>query len=157
MFAVEPIDSIWSEFSSMCQAHWKETGCAKFKRPFNLCKERYLDYEKIGAYFQFTARNIGGKLVGIAGVYLSPCMQSQAMIASEDIVYLAPEARRGRNALDLHKFIERFIFSRGAQEMIVSAEPQTRVGKILGYLGYRVITHTYCKKLGYPNGGIDPQ
>ena len=146
IFAIESLENIWDEFIVLCAEHWKETEGYRHNQPFNLSKERYLGYEKAGWYLQFTARD-EGKLVGHVGIYVLPSMHSQQLIANEDMLFLLPEARKGRNALRLHQFVEDEMRRRGVVEITATVKPFNNAGKLLEYLGYSMVTYGYSKHL----------
>jgi len=94
----------------------------------------------------FTARD-GEKMVGYAGMYLTPSMHTQQTIATEDIFFLLPEYRKGRNALAFLKFVEAECKARGAVEICLLAELTNGVGKILEYMGYEMTSKQYTKNI----------
>lgn len=149
-YSIEPIGEIWDEFMVLARAHWSETESYRHQnQPLNPSKDRYVQYEKGGWYKEFTARNESGELVGHIGMYVMPSMHSQCLVASEDTLYILPEYRKGRNALNLMKYVEAEMRKLGVVEISASTKPVNNAGRLLEYMGYVLATNGYSKHLKY--------
>jgi len=145
-FTIEPLEQSWDDMLCLAKAHWMETEEYRHGQPFMPLYERYKGYEKAGWLLMFIARD-EGKMVGYSIMYLVPSMHTQQMIATEDTWYLAPEARKGRNAIRFYRYVEAECVARGAVEMIMTAKLANGAGKILEYLDFAVVSKQYSKKL----------
>lgn len=93
-----------------------------------------------------TARD-AGRMVGYAGVYLTPSMHTQDIIATEDTWFLLPEYRKGLLAVRFFRFAEDECRKRGAVSANGTATCSNGAGKILEYLGYKEVSRQYYKQL----------
>jgi hypothetical protein len=165
-FAIEPLKPIWPEIMRLASEHWCETEGYRHGQKFAPDAARYFHYDEIGFYVMFTARD-EGRMVGYAGMYFTPSMHTQQMIATEDTWFLLPEYRKGRNALSFYKFVEAEAVKRGVVELGMTAKLTNGAGKIMEYLGYKPVSLQYSKHLLYnpmvatagdaPRSGVPPQ
>lgn len=146
IFAIEPLTKCWNELMELHAAHWKETEGYRHNQPFAPSFDRYNQYDKAGWFLMFTARD-GGKLVGNAGMYITPSMHTQQIIATEDTWFLLPEYRKGRNAVDFYKFVEEECRQRGVVEICMTTKKTNSAQRILEYLGYELVSYQYSKHL----------
>lgn len=137
----------WDEIVKLAAAHWHETMQWQHgKQPFAPDFERYNAYDKAGWAVTFTARD-NGRLVGHGLMYVTPSMHTQKLIATEDVMFLLPEYRRGRNALRFYQFVEQEMARRGAVEITVTAKPDTGAARILEHLGCTLVNYQFAKHL----------
>lgn len=147
VYATEPIENCWEDFVRLAQDHWHETMQWQHgKQPFNPSFARYNTYEKAGLLVWFTARD-DGKLIGHAAAYLSPSMHTQALIATEDFIFLIPEYRHGRNGLRFAEFMITEMTKRGAVEITATVKPDSPAAKLLDFLGFEVVNYQCSKHL----------
>lgn len=139
-FGVERLADVWDEFEFLAMCHWAETDMARNGEVLNLDRNRYLRYGD--TYLLFTVRD-EGKLVGQCGIYVTPSMHTQEMIATEDALYFLPEARRGRRMLDFHKFFLEEMRKRGVSKVFMTAAPYNGACRLLEYIGYRLSCYKY--------------
>jgi GNAT superfamily N-acetyltransferase len=142
-FAIEKLIDVWPELVEIHLKHWDETEAYRHGQPFDPRLERYREYEQICWYVLYTARD-GEKLVGNLGVYYAPSMHTQQLIATEDTLFLLPEYRKGRNAIEFIKFVEAECWRRGAVEIIVTAKDD-KVGRLLAHLDFQPVAMQYSK------------
>ena len=144
-FSIEKVRDVIHELFPLWELHWKETEMYRDGQGFNPNVERYIKYNDVDYYILYTARE-GGKLVGNFGVYLSICMHTQKLIATEDTLFLVPEYRKGLNAVHFVRFVEKDLISRGVTEMSISVK-SPEVGKFCEFLGYKQVAHQYSKQV----------
>ncbi len=145
--AIEPLAGCWDEIMALAAAHWQETEAHHHAQGFKPEIARYQQYEACGWYFQFTAR-VEGRLIGFAGMYLTPSMHSQAMIATEDTWFIAPEYRgKGRTFMRLYDVVEAEMRKRGAVEMNMSVPLEGAASRLLEHLDYVPVKVHYAKQL----------
>lgn len=149
VFAVEPLASVWDEKIECAKAHWLETSMCLSGEILDARLERYEQYEKAGWYIEIVARE-DGVLIGFCGMYLVPSMHTQDMLATEDILYIKPEYRHGRNALRFYQFVEEEMIRRGAKKIMLTAPPESVANKILLRMGCTHSANQYSKVLTSP-------
>lgn len=147
-YQIERLAPIWPQIVAIATEHWKETEGYRHGQTFQPDAARYFQYEAIGFYVMFTARD-EGRLVGYAGCYFTPSMHTQQLLCTEDTWFLLPEYRRGRNALEFYNFVEAECRRRGVVEIGMTAKLTNSAGRILEYLGYQVVSKQYSKHLSY--------
>lgn len=146
IFSVEPLASIWNEKIQCAKEHWKETSMCADGEVLNASLERYEQYEKAGWYVEIVARK-NGVFAGFCGMYLVPSMHTQDMLATEDILYIKPEFRNGRNALRFYQFVENEMKRRGAKKVMLTAPPSSVANKLLLRMGCKHSANQYSKIL----------
>lgn len=149
-FAVEPLADCWDEIIPLASAHWHETMTwYRTKQPFAPNFERYNEYDKNGWMITVTVRDPDedNKLVGHGILYIVPSMHTQKKICTEDVMFLLPEYRRGRNALRFYEFAEQELIRRGAVEVLATAQPKTGAARILEHIGFTLVNYQYSKHL----------
>lgn len=145
-FAIEPISSIWDEKVACARNHWSETSMGKSGEVLNPLLSRYEQYEKLGWYKEFVARH-DGEFAGFCGMYLVPSMHTQEMLATEDIIYIKPEYRNGRNGLRFYQYIEDEMRRLGASKVMLTAPPDSVANRILIRMGCQHSANQYSKRL----------
>ena len=146
IFAVEPLGSIWEEKIKCAQEHWKETTMGQSGEILDAKFDRYEQYEKLGWYVEIVARH-ESVMVGFCGMYLVPSMHTQEMLATEDILYIKPEFRHGRNALRFYLFVEEEMKRRGAKKIMLTAPVDSVANKLLLRTGCEHSANMYSKML----------
>ncbi len=156
IFAVESLTKCWNEIMVLASQHWGETEGFRRGEPFAPSYDRYIQCEQTGFFVMFTARD-GEKLAGYAGMYVTNSMHSQALIAVEDQWFLLPEYRKGRNAIQMVKYVEANLAERGVTALTMSAKISNGAGKILEYMGYLPVS-TQCFKVltGRADSALSP-
>lgn len=149
-FQLEPVASVWNELMVLAQAHWRGTSGFRRHEPFNPSFKRYQDCNAMGFFQLFTARD-GEQLVGYFGMYLSPSMHSQLLMATEDTFFIHPDYRKGTNAIRFIKHIEAQCREWGVHEILFSCETDNTVAnKLLDFLHYFPVITQYRKVLDSP-------
>lgn len=145
-FAIEPLASIWDEMISCAQQHWLETSMHADGDVLDARLERYEAYERAGWYVECVARH-DGEFAGFCGMYLVPSMHTQELLATEDILYIKPEYRHGRNGFRFYQYIEDEMRRLGAKKIMLTAPPESVANRILQNLGCKLTAHQYSKSL----------
>ncbi len=151
-FAIEPVERTWNEVMLMANQHWLSTQSYRRHEPFNPSFERYQACNTSGFFQLFMARD-NGQPAGYFGVYITPSMHSQKLMATEDTFYLSPGYRGGRNALRFLQHIERKLAEWGVYEVMFSCEidNETGIKGLLEHLDYRPVVMQYSKYLNPPH------
>lgn len=144
-FAIEPLVRCWDEMIALAAEHWQETEAYRHDQPFAPSFERYNEYDKLGWYFEGTVRE-AGILVGYCGMYLTPSMHSQCLIATEDSLFLRKDHRRGRTALRFIQFLEAECARRGAVEVGITAKTE-EARRLLLHLDFAQVATHHSKRI----------
>ena len=150
VFSLERIEAIAEEIKPLHQAHWNETEGHRHGLPFNPDYAAFVRYERAGRYVLLTLRE-GGRLSGNCAMYLDKSMHTQTIIATEDTLYLLPDARKGRVARHFVAYIERAMRQLGAREIHITVKTVNKAGRFFRMLGYRHIENGLMKILEIDN------
>lgn len=146
-FACEPIAAIWDDAIALAKIHHAGTQGFRRHEPFNPSRERYEACERQQFFYSFTARD-EGKLVGYFGIYVTPSMHSQLLMATEDTFFIHPDYRDGFNAIRFIKYVERKLTEAGVHEILFSCETDNTVAnRLLTFLKYEPVIQQYRKLL----------
>jgi hypothetical protein len=145
-FAVERIEDIADEVKPLHKCHWDETESHRHDLPFNPDYETFFRYERAGRYVLFTLRK-DGELLGNCAMYLDKSAHTQTLIATEDTLYLLPEARRGRAAIKFVAYVESALRQIGAKEINITVKTVNTAGKFFRALGYQHVEDGLTKIL----------
>lgn len=146
-FQLELVETVWNEVMVLAELHWRGTTGFRRHEPFDPSFARYQACNASGFFQLFTARD-GPRLAGYFGMYLSPSMHSQRLMATEDTFYLHPDSRKGTNALRFIKHIEAQCRVWGVQEILFSCEIDNPVAnRLLERLDYQPVIMQYRKHL----------
>lgn len=145
-YAYERLEDCWDEVVKNSREHWNETEGHRHDQSFNPDKERYLHFENMGIYYQFTVRD-EGKLVGNCGMYVMKSMHTQELVATEDTWYLLPDYRKAGSGVRLYRYVEKFLENLGVVEITMSARIGNKSGQIMEKLGYNKTAYQYSKHL----------
>lgn len=146
IFSIEKIADIWDELQTNYEKHWHETEEYRHGQELNMDKTRYLQYEDMGLYFMFTARD-NGKLAGNLGIYVMPSMHTQKLVASEDTLFMLPEYRANGNAYKFCKYVEKDMEKRKVVEIVMTVKTVNKAWKFSERLGFKRIAYQYSKHL----------
>ena len=151
VFAWEPVADCWDEVMALAEQHWAGTCSYRRHEPFAPSFERY-NAANVAGYFQLRTARDHGELVGYFGVYVTPSMHSQLLMATEDTFYLDPKFRGGRTALRFLKQIEDQCRAWGVHEILFSCEADNSTGikDLLEYIDFRPVIMQYSKILSQP-------
>jgi len=145
-FAVERIEDIEDEIKPLHKSHWNETEGHRHGLPFNPDYQTFIRYERAGRYVLFTLRR-DGVLLGNCAMYLDRSAHTQTLIATEDTLYLLPEARKGRTAMRFVAYVENALKQIGAEEICITVKMVNKAGKFFQFLGYRQVETGFTKIL----------
>lgn len=145
-YQAENGSDIWDEVAPLLARHWEEV--AHYQDiPLEPDREVYEGLEARGQLRCFTARDCG-QLAGYAVFLVRPNMHYKSSLqAVQDVLFLAPEYRRGRVGISLLQFSEQRLAAEGVQAVYHHVKRTTQVGRLLGRLGYELIDEVYGKRL----------
>ncbi len=152
VFQLETVDQCWNEFLVLAKLHWEGTKSYRRHDGFNLSYERYAQCNQSG-FFQFIIARDGPRMAGYFGFYLTQSMHSQKPILVEDLFFLHPDYRGGRNALRYMQHIEQWALGHGVQEILCSCEAENMSGihKLLTHLDFAPVIMQYSKTIASPS------
>lgn len=146
VFALERIEDIGDEIRPLHRAHWEETEAHRHGLPFRPDYAAFAQYERAGRYVLLTARR-GGRLLGNCAMYLDRSAHTQTLIATEDTLYLLPEARTRGVARRFIAYVEHAMRSLGVAEINVTVKTVNKAGRFFQMLGYRHVENGLTKIL----------
>lgn len=146
VFAIERMEDILEEIKPLHRAHWDETEAHRHALAFNPNYEEVIRHERAGRYVLFTLRK-DGRLLGNSAMYMSKSAHTQTLIATEDTLYLLPEARIGRTAMRFVEYVEQVLQEFGTREIDISVKTLNNAGRFLRLLGYRHVENGLNKIL----------
>ena len=150
IFSPERIENIGEEIKPLHRAHWDETEVHRHGLPFNPDYETFIRYERAGRYVLLTLR-CGGRLLGNCAMYLDKSAHTQTIIATEDTLYLLPEARKGRVARYFVAYVENAMRLIGASEINITVKTANKAARFFRLLGYRHVENGLNKILEIEN------
>jgi hypothetical protein len=141
----------WETLRRDCQIlierNWQEIALHQDEVPLLVDWPRYERMNKDGLVDAVTVRD-NGVLVGYnVFFYGRPIHYSGTMVATNDVLYLAPEYRKGSLGIRLIKKGEE-VWMRRADMCVMHAKPHNYLGRILERLGYGVAEIMYHKVKG---------
>lgn len=154
VFAIEPLDPIWDEIEAIAALQWAESDYNIHGVPINLDKNRYFQFNDLGIFLMFTAREHDA-LVGYAGMYLMPSMHTQTPLVSEDTLFLLPAYRKGRNGIRFYQYIEQeyrrivpIVYPQATLfELSFTTKLTNGAGKLLNYLDFHDTAMQHLKTI----------
>lgn len=154
-FQTERIADCWDGFYALCKEH-HESLRQDVREVFSMDRDRYVHYQNAGMLHVITARDREtGRMVGLFGVYIIQSMHTRTMVAREDLLYLTPSHRVGRNAVRFMHYCEDYVRQFAAPEAPVKAvlsvdrENASGIKGLLQLLDYEPATMIWSKYL-YP-------
>ncbi len=147
IYAREMVQDLWEELLPLSQRHWEEI--AKYKDiPLSPDIETYNKVEILGRLRCYTARK-DGVLIGYAWFFVNYNLHYQESLqAVQDVVFLAPEHRKGRIGLQLLRFADEQLKKDGVQVIshhVKKDHPQ--LGSLLEFMGYEVMDIVYSRRI----------
>ena len=153
VFARERMEDIVEEMKLLheahwheTEAHWHETEAHRHGLTLNPDYDIFIRYERAGRYVLFTLRN-NGRLQGNCALYLDKSTHTQTLLATEDTLYLLPEARKRRAATRFIEYCENALKLLGVKEINVSVKTVNKAGRFFSMLGYRHVENGLSKIL----------
>lgn len=145
-FAHEKLEDILDEMKPLHLQHWAETEKHRHGITFNPDYETFFRYERAGRAVVFTLRK-NGLLFGNFSLYLTQSKHTQQIIATEDTLFLVPEARKGRTAMRLVAYGEKVLQKIGVTEISMSAKLVNRADRFFELIGYKPVESRFSKIL----------
>lgn len=146
-YQIEPWSQMQPEFAVLCVRHWNEIAHNKSLIPLDPDWDRYAAFAQMGLLTIATARHEGA-LVGYQIYIVMPHLHyKQSLTAMSDVVYLAPEHRKGRAGIRLMDCAEDELKRIGVQRVMQNVKFTNDWGSILERKGYKPFEKIYAKIL----------
>ncbi len=144
----EKASEVFDEIKPLLRDHFQEI--AHYPDiPLNPAYSQYFAAELHGQLRIFTAR-VQGKLVGYAIYFVRPSLHYQdSLQAQQDVLYLAPEYRRGKIGTELIEYADYELRCEGVQVVIqhVKAKKELNFGPLLKRIGYELMDELWTRRL----------
>lgn len=150
IFTRERIADIEEEIRPLHQAHWNDTEGHRHGLTFDPDYAAFIRYEQAGRYVLFTLRQ-ENRLLGNCALYLDRSTHTQTLTATEDTLFLLPEARAGATAKRFVAYIESALRLLGVREIAISVKAVNRAERFFRFLGYRRVETGLIKILEADN------
>jgi GNAT superfamily N-acetyltransferase len=140
---------LWPELEPLCHRH-KDEIAHYADIPLNIDKGAYEKAEAAGILKVYTARSVPDfALIGYAIYFIGPNMHYRDSIqARQDVVYLAPEWRKGRLGMRLIAYADDRLRDWGVQVCHHHQKlAHPAIGKVLEHLGYEAVEQIWSKRL----------
>lgn len=144
--AKEDVRAIWDELQPLLRAHYLEI--AHYQDiELKPSKADYAALAEAGALRCYTGR-IDAALVAYAVFFVRPNLHySGSLQAYQDVLYLAPDKRRGLAGVRLIRYAEKCLAQDGVQVVHHHAKLKTDFGRLLERIGYEPMDAIWVKRL----------
>lgn len=147
-YAREDLSLVKEEAQTLLKNHWEEIALNKTKIKLNPDWEVYNSLYQSGQLGIYTARK-EEKLVGYFVVIATPNPHYKDHIfAVNDILYLAPEHRKGFVGAKLIKFAEKDLKELGVSVLTINTKVHKPFDSLMEHLGFGLIERVYSKYIG---------
>lgn len=146
-FQIEPYAVLKTEIRPLLSRHWQEVALDQDSIALDPDWDEYDRLAALGQLHLLTAR-AGAELVGyFVGIVRPHLHYRTSLTAFNDVLYIAPQYRRGRTALRFFAAIEDSLRARGAQKLYLNTKTHMDFGALLAFMNYRKTETIYTKLL----------
>lgn len=144
----EQIQNFLPEFDKLLKVHMDEININRrygfeFKPNYN----QYIKMQELGLCFVLTCRR-DKELIGYIVFFIYPHIRFQNCVtAKEDLYYIKPEDRHGRNGYKLFTESEKLLKQRGVNQIILSTKVYQDHSKLFEHFGYEFYEKHFTKKI----------
>ena len=148
IFQRELLFEIVNEVQGLLQLHYDELTLNKDFVKLKPMWERYAALERAGAFVVYTARD-KKELVGYSAFFINQHLHyGDLTVAANDVLFLHPKHRNGRNGIRLIQFCEQELSKQlDAFKITWHAKMQTDLGSVLVRMGYATEEAMFAKLL----------
>lgn len=136
------------EFKTLLEPHMAEINVLyRDGEVFDPDYERYIKMQEAGVYHLLTCRK-DNKLIGYIGFVTVPNIRFRnCLMAYEDIYYIKPENRQGRNGYKLFAEAEQMLKKHGVKRVVLSCKTFQDHSRLFDKLGYEFYEKHFTKSL----------
>ena len=146
-FKQEFLRDCYDEAQELLQMHWSEVALNKDAIKLNPDIEQYEEAEKAGCLRIFTAR-ADGLLVGYFALIVQRSLHyMDHAFATNDVIFLHPDHRRGYAARKLIEFATQCLEQDGCSMLFINTKVHKPFDMLLGRMGFDHIENVYAKRL----------
>lgn len=132
----------------LIKEHWEEIAVNKDKIKLNPDWDIYRKLEELGNFKIFTVRS-NGVLVGYFAVIVNTNPHyKDHLFASNDVIFLKKEYRKGLTGVKLIKFATECLKADGVSVLTINTKAHKPFDKVLNFLGFSLTERVYSKYLG---------
>lgn len=143
--AHEAYESVKDELSELIYLHWEEIALYQDHIKLNPNWKEYARLSASGALRMFTVRD-DGELVGYFVLVVSPSLHySDHVFATNDVIFIKPEFRKGTAGGRLIKFAEDQLRAEGVTLMTVNTKVHAPFDPLMERMGFDLIERIYAK------------
>lgn len=145
-FAQEFLFEVVNEVQALLELHYNELTLNKESIRLKPMWERYGALESAGAFVVYTARH-NGQLVGYSAFFINQHLHyADLTVAANDVLFLHPQHRSGRNGIRLIQFCETALARQlGNFKLTWHAKMNTDLVAILGRMDYATEEAMFAK------------
>tara|TARA_R110000803_G_scaffold4407_1_gene14831 strand:- start:245 stop:700 length:456 start_codon:yes stop_codon:yes gene_type:complete len=144
----EFLSQVQSDIEPLIELHWEEIALNQDKIKLNPDWDAYHNLEAESKLKIFTVRD-GDKLVGYFVVLIGTNIHyKDHQFASNDIIYLHKDYRRGFAGIRLIKFAEKCLKEDGVSVLVINTKTHKPFDKVLERLKFKPIERVYSKFIG---------
>ena len=144
----EFLSQVQSDIKPLLELHWKEIALNQDKIKLNPDWGAYHNLELTGNLKIFTARS-GEDLVGYFVVMLNNNIHyKDHVFASNDVIYLHKDYRKGFAGIRLIKFAEKCLKEDGVSVLLINTKSHKPFDKVLERLKFKPIERVFSKFIG---------
>lgn len=137
---------VQQEITELLELDYEEIEHDKEQRKLNPHWDMYSQIESLGRLYIFTARD-KGTLVGYFTVVVHEDLHDKdRLCASQDIIFLKKEYRKGYTGIKLIRFGEGCLREDGLSHLVVTTTMKNPIGPLMKRLGYTLIEEKFERK-----------
>ena len=144
----EFLTSVVDDIKPLIKSHWDEIALNQDRIKLNPDWDAYQNFEDQDRLRIFTARDkdeLVGYFVVIIGVNIH---YKDHLFASNDIIYLSPNHRKGFTGIRLIKFAEKCLREDGISVLTINTKVHQPFDKLMDFLKFNKIERVYSKYVG---------
>jgi len=144
----ESVADIKADIEGLLSQHWEEIAMYKDKVKLATDWDTYLKMDEDDTFICLAARD-EGKLIGYYASFLMPNLHyMNDLFAVNDVLFLHPDYRKGKNAVGLIKYAESFFKDMGASVITIHMKVSNPFDRLLEWLGWDYSERLYSKYIG---------
>lgn len=144
----EFLATVEKDIRPLLERHWKDIAVNQDKIKLNPDWDAYHSLEQDGKLKIFTARE-QGELVGYFVVIVHRNLHyKDHLFASNDVIFLHPDHRKGRTGIKLIQFSEKCLREDGVSVLAINTKVHKPFDKLMQFLGFSLVERIYSKYIG---------